>query len=334
MIASKRSSIMLLLIFSLALSACGQVSAAAQNNSAETPQPGHESAVPSADKTTPSASQTTNPCSRIAFVLYNNDSGQIYTACPDGSALTALTSGAGAHIQPAWSPDGTRIAYTSDADGSNQIYVMNVDGSGAKQLTSDQANDFPVWLPDGQSIAFRTTDGKGLWNWRELDLASGQITQLTQPSYDFFYQTPAWSPDGRYLATMSLTEQAARNDGSSQIHLKNLQSGSETALTSDTWANVNPVFSPDSKQIAFFSERDGTYNVYALYVMDLDGSGLRRVSEPMFDGSAQPSWSPDGKEIIVSSLYSPKGTLIYDVETGNYSVFLEGKVTANPVWGK
>jgi hypothetical protein len=53
----------------------------------------------------------------------------------------------------------------------------------------------------------------------------------------------------------------------------------------------------------------------------------------MFDGSAQASWSPDGKETIVSSLYSPKGTLIYDVESGNYRVFLEGKAAANPAWG-
>jgi Tol biopolymer transport system component len=133
---------------------------------------------------------------------------------------------------------------------------------------------------------------------------------------------------------MSLVEQAARNDGSSQIHLKDLTSGTDTALTHDTWANISPVFSPDSRQIAFFSERDGTYDVYALYVMALDGSGLHRVSEPMFDGSGQASWSPDGKEIIVSSLYSTKGTLIYDVETGNYRGFLEGKVASNPAWGK
>jgi Tol biopolymer transport system component len=322
----------LLAVLGLLLSGCG----AATQTAVETKPPAAEgtTAPIEATKTTAADTPTQTPCSLIAFTLYNNDSGQIYTACPDGSELTALTSGAGSHIQPAWSPDGSRIAYASEKSGTSQVYVMNADGSGEKRLTTDLANDWPQWLPDGSKIAYRTTDGKGLWYWQELDLANGTVTRLNEPSYDFFYPKPAWSPDGRYEATMSLVEQAARNDGSSQIHLKDLTSGTDTALTDDTWANVSPVFSPDSQQIAFFSERDGTYEVYALYVMALDGSGLHRVSEPMFDGSAQASWSPDGKEIIVSSLYSPKGTLIYNVETGNYRVFLEGKVASNPAWGK
>lgn len=321
----------LLEILGFLLSGCG----AAAQTAVETKPPAVEGTAAQVETAAPTTADTPAPtsCARLAFVLYNNDSGQIYLACPDGSELTTLTRGAGSHIQPVWSPDGSRIAYASDASGASQVYVMNADGSGVKQLTSDLANDWPQWLPDGSKIAYRTTDGKGLWYWQELDLAIGTVTQLTKPSYDFFYPKPAWSPDGRYLAYMSLTEQAARNDGSSQIHLKDLTSGADTALTADTWANVSPVFSPDSRQIAFFSERDGTYEVYALYVMGLDGSGLRRVSEPMFDASAQASWSPDGKEIIVSSLYSPKGTLIYDVEYGNYRVFLEGKVASSPVWG-
>lgn len=327
MLRSKGSLLFLLLILSLALSACGMVSEAAA-------QPGTQGPLAATENTEPSLAPTdAQMCSRIAFVLYNNDSGQIYTACPDGSQLTALTQDPSAHNQPAWSPDGTRIAYASNACGRSQIYVMNADGSSAQQITSELTNDQPVWLPDGRSLAFRTTDGKGLWWWRQVDLNGGAVTRLNEPSYDFFYPQPAWSPDGRYEALMSLAEQAARNDGSSQIHIKDLSSGTETALTSDTWANISPVFSPDSTRIAFFSERDGTYDVYALYVMNIDGSGLRRVSQPIYDGSAVASWSPDGTEIIVSSLYDPQA-LIYVAANGSSRAFLQGTGVTAAAWGK
>jgi Tol biopolymer transport system component len=74
--------------------------------------------------------------------------------------------------------------------------------------------------------------------------------------------------------------------------------------------------------------------VYALYVTALDGSGMKRVSEPVYDESATASWSPDGKEIIVSSINSPKRTLIYEVETGASRSFLDGMYVSGPAWGK
>ena len=274
------------------------------------------------------------PCSRIAFTLFNNDSGQIYTACADGSKLTALTHDAAGHVQPDWSPDGGQIAYSADVNGANQIFVMQADGSGVRQLTSDLSNSLPIWLPDGKHMAFRTTDRKGLWWWRIIDLKSGQVSQYSKPSYDFFYPKPAWSADGRYLATMSLVEQAKRNDGASQLHLRDLQSNIETTLTHDTWTYLSPVFSPDSRQIAFFSDRDGIYNVYALYVTALDGSGMKRVSKPVYDESATASWSPDGKEIIVSSNSALRETLIYEVETEASRSFLDGKNVSGTAWGK
>ena len=283
---------------------------------------------------TANAPTTSASCSRVAFTLFTNDSGQIYTACADGSKLTALTHDTAGHVQPAWSPDGEQIAYSADVNGAPQIFVMQADGSGDKQLTNDLANDLPVWLPDGKHMVFRTTYRKGLWWWRTIDLKNGQVSQYSQPSYDFFYPKPAWSSNGRYLAMMSLVEQAKRNDGASQLHLKDLQNGTETALTHDTWTYLSPAFSPDSKQIAFFSDRDGTYNVYALYVTALDGSGMKRVSEPVYDESATASWSPDGKEIIVSSDSAPWGTLIYEVETGASRSFLDGKNVSGTAWGK
>ncbi|NIV59296.1 MAG: hypothetical protein GWN48_28980, partial [Actinobacteria bacterium] len=72
-----------------------------------------------------------------------------------GGAQTRLTFDAGSDTGPVWSPDGTRIAFTSFRDGDGEIYVMNADGTGLTRLTNDPATDQdPVWSPDGSQIAF------------------------------------------------------------------------------------------------------------------------------------------------------------------------------------
>jgi Tol biopolymer transport system component len=73
----------------------------------------------------------------------------------DGSAVKRLTKEPGDDVEPAWSPDGTRIAFRSDRDGDSDIYVMNADGTGVARLTNDPDTDLgPAWSPDGVKIAF------------------------------------------------------------------------------------------------------------------------------------------------------------------------------------
>ena len=276
-------------------------------------------------------------CGLIAFVLYAEGTSDIYSVCPDGSHLSRLTEGPAWESYPAWSPNGERIAYASTLNAQDsQIYLMDADGKNVKQLTEDLINDRPLWLPGGEQMAFRTTDGDGLWWWRILDLESGEIKDYSQPSYDFFWQTPAFSPDGTQVAVMSLTEQAARNDGSSQIHLLNAEGDFERAITWDTWANVSPVWSPDGEQIAFLSERDGTYNSFALYVMDTHGDNLKKLSDAVFSESSILSWSPDGTRIAVDKLFmSDGGILLFDLEGNEPQPLLDlpsGQQAVMPSW--
>ena len=183
---------------------------------------------------------------------------------------------------PTWSPDAERIAFSSNRTGKSQIFIMDKDGTGQKQITFDNSNDWPIWLPDGKTIAFRSTNGVGLWWWRLVNLEKKEILDLTEPSYDFFYQKLAWSPDGKSIAYMSMKEQEARNDGSSQIHIRNIEGDSDKILTDNIWANILPVWSPDSQRIAFLSEMNGEYNAYALYIINSNGTGLRQLTDPIF----------------------------------------------------
>jgi TolB protein len=72
----------------------------------------------------------------------------------DGSDVRRLTSGPGMDMRPAWSPDGKRLAFTSNRDGNYEIYLVNADGSGLRRLTHNpERDDYPAWHPDGRHLA-------------------------------------------------------------------------------------------------------------------------------------------------------------------------------------
>ncbi len=150
-------------------------------------------------------SPAVSPDGRIVFASSKDgDSMDLYTANRDGSNARRLTRTRNAvNISPRWNPKtGREIAFISDRGGLPQIYLIGADGTNERPLLSIGGHmDSPAWSPDGRFIAF-TWDGGGggPYNIYLLDVASGQLLQLTRESRN---ENPSWSPDSRHIAFQS-----------------------------------------------------------------------------------------------------------------------------------
>lgn len=229
----------------------------------------------------------------------------IFVIQADGSGMVNLTNHPAWDGTPAWSPDGARIAFTSDREGDRpQIYVMNADGSDVVRLTVSEGLDMmPAWSPDGQKIAFVSTRpytltveggrlmidaGPEIWI---MDADGGNPTRITGDQQDQALY-PTWAPDGRRLAYMNVSEHIDL-----VVHVLGEEFGQ--SLTADaTFSSWSPSWSPDGRQLAFMADQeDGNSEIY---VVDSDGSSLKNLTNSPA-AEADPSWSPDGKKILFIS---------------------------------
>jgi uncharacterized repeat protein (TIGR01451 family) len=242
---------------------------------------------------------------KIVFAFASSDvvdTYEIYVMNPDGSGRTRLTTNSAADYYPAWSPDGSKIAFTSYRDGNAEIYVMNPDGTGQTRLTTNTWIDFsPAWSPDGSKIAFGTTrDGNYEIYVMNAD-GTGQTNLTNNAAEDQF---AAWSPDGIKIAFASL------RNGDRDILTMNPDGTGQTNITNVGGSDGNPDWSPDGSKITFESFRDGNNEVY---VMNDDGTGQTRLTtDPSTD--AWPVWSPDGTKVAFGSTRDGN-TEIYTMNT-------------------
>lgn len=229
---------------------------------------------------------------RIAFA--SNRAGppfDLYTMASDGANVVRLTTSGGS--DPAWSPDGSRVAYVSFRDGAGhpEIFVIDADGQHETRLTSPPTMaGHPSWSPDGTRIAFASYEpGSGTQDIYVMNVdGSGRQRLTTDPADD---TEPSWAPTGDALAFVSYRN--AQSDGNFELYVMHPDGSNQTRLTSTPDAEVEPDWSPDGTTIAY---RLASALGSTVHVVKSDGTGDAPIA-----AGWEPHWTPDGGGLLVTN---------------------------------
>lgn len=215
----------------------------------------------------------------------------IFLLSANASSDVNLTSFAAYDSWPAWSPDGTHMAFESNRDDPlfTEIYVLEVDSGFVTRLTGDTgfADAQPAWSPLGNRIAFVSDRDSAAFDIYLMNPDGGSVTRLTTDAENSVQ--PAWSPDGTALAFTT-----DRDGPAGEIYVMDTTGGNLVNLTNNAASDLTPAWSPDGSQIAFMSDRDSS--AFGVFVMDATGANVRRVS-PVSPPCGVPSWTPDGARL-------------------------------------
>lgn len=257
---------------------------------------------------------------------------EIATVSPARGIVKLLTRNAATDVEPAWSPDGARIAFSSNRRNplNFDIWVMRRDGKAQRRVTASVANDVePTWAPDGRRIAFSSDRERGDFDIWSATLKGGGQKRLT--SSEGSDVDPAWSPNGRVIAFAS-----DRDGGNFDIWLLDLTTGAERRVTGGLHQDFEPAWSADGTMLSFhrYPKSGGSANIRYIRISPTDtGSLTRRRGDEL-----APSWSHDGRRV---AFHSRKGCAlicafdlwIHNVDRGSSKRLTRGPTRdTRPVW--
>jgi hypothetical protein len=225
----------------------------------------------------------------------------------DGSEQTALTpeSNYSDDMSPAWSPDGSRIAFSSTRASGWNLWLVNADGTGLHSLGAPSAGD-PAWSPDGTQLAYSGQSGIGVVN------ADGSNPHFISgpggsPS------SPSWSPDGSHIVF-------SRNNSEGfpgELYVAAPDGSGETQLTSSGFRNAQPQWSPDGTKIAF-QRFDAASGGWYLWTIGSDGlnpqqivSGGNNLGPAWGTSQVVPEPETSPPDVPHIDIYAPTGDGIY-----------------------
>jgi len=225
---------------------------------------------------------------RLLFHSNRTGNYDIYVLDLETGAITPLTNSPQNEVEPAFSPDGTRIAFArarTDPRGQD-LYVMNADGSDQHQIAymEDGFAMTPDWSPDGEQIAFYATKDSH-FHLFVVSPDGGDVMEL--PGSDLNDMMPDWSPDGDRLAFTS------DRNGHADLYVMSVDGSNLRWLTNSMPDEWRPRWSPDGRHIVFQANYTGHWEIY---IINVETGEIEQLTDGRSE-SVMPCWDDSGRFI-------------------------------------